>query len=75
MKHNIKDAIDRYANDKCPTGSFLRYVLENNLMEAIGAADEGNLRDIHEICSYIYNHIPAICHGSPEKVKAWLNED
>ena len=74
MKQSIKDSIDRYVKDKCPTGSFLRYVLENNLMGAMGQADEDNCRDLFEICNYVYNKIPASCHGSPEKVKAWLNE-
>ena len=72
MRQDIKDALDRYAQDRCPTGGFLRAVLENDLMEAIGSADEGNLMCLHEICSYVYNHIPFNCHGSPEKVQAWL---
>ena len=72
MRQDIKEAIDRYVKDKCPTGGFLRYVLENNLMGAMGKADKDNLRDLHEICGYIYNHIPSTCHGSPEKVKEWL---
>ena len=72
MRQDTKDSIDRYARERCPTGDFLRAVLENDLMEAVGRADEGNLLCLHEICSYVYNHIPADCHGSREIVKVWL---
>jgi len=73
MRPEIKDAIDRYANEHIAPGGFLTAVLENNLSEALGRADEGNLRDIHEIVKYIYWNIPAVCWGSPEKVKRWLS--
>jgi hypothetical protein len=73
MKPEIKESIDRYVAERVPTGGFLKAVLENDLMEAFGRADEDNRLDLFEICSYIYNNIPNICHGSPEKVKEWLN--
>jgi len=73
MRQDIKDAIDRYVEDKCPTGDFLRAVLSNNLMEAMGRADKDNRRDLFAICSYIHNEIPSVCHGSPEIVKKWLS--
>ena len=72
METRIKNGLDRYANDRVPTGDFLRAVLENNLMEAIARADTENLRDLFEICSYVYNHIPSACHGSQAKVRNWL---
>lgn len=72
IKPETKEALDRYVNDRIPTGDFLRAVLENNLMEALGRADLGNRITIFEICQYIYNELPSPCHGSPEKVQAWL---
>ncbi len=72
MRIDIKDSIDRYAKDHCPTGAFLRLVMENDLMGAFGRADRDNIRDMFEICKYVYNNIPSTCHGSPEIVKAWL---
>lgn len=41
-------------------------------MDAMGRADADNRRDLFEICSYVYNDMPAGCHGSPEMVRAWL---
>ena len=74
MRDEIKEAMDRYAETGCPTGDFLRAVLENNLMEAFGRADEGNTRDMREIVAYVYNEIPANCHGSPEVVAEWIKK-
>jgi len=72
MKCSTHEGLDRYAKYRIPTGHFLQAVLCNDLMEAIGRADEENRADLFEICDYIYNHMPFQCHGSPEKVKAWL---
>jgi len=72
MKQSIKEGLDYYAKYRVPTGSFLLAVLSNDLMEAIGRADEENRDNLFEICDYIYNHMPFECHGSPEKVKSWL---
>ena len=55
-----------------PPGDFLMAVLSNDLMESIGRADQGNLGDLFEICSYIYNKMPYNCHGSPNRVHEWL---
>ena len=75
MKELTKASIDRYVEHRIPTGGFLEAVLSNDLMGAVGRADAGNLRDLHEICSYVYNRIPSGCWGSPEKVRAWLNRE
>ena len=72
MSEVIKDSLDRYVKDKCPTGRFLRAVLSNNLFEALGTADENNREALFDIVSYIYNELPGSCWGTPEKVKQWL---
>lgn len=70
---NIKESLERYVKLKIPTGGFLRAVLENDLVEAAGRADDVNLHLIPQIVSYIYNELPSVCWGSPEKVSAWLS--
>ncbi|MBI4099599.1 hypothetical protein HY440_01185 [Candidatus Microgenomates bacterium] len=72
MKPETLEGLKRYAEQGIPTGGFLRAVLENNLMEAFGQADIENTADMAEIVGYVYNEMPMSCHGSPEKVKAWL---
>ena len=50
----------------------MRVVLENDLTEAIGRADEENILILKDIVGYIFNELPMTCWGSKEKVKAWL---
>jgi sulfatase maturation enzyme AslB (radical SAM superfamily) len=72
IPENTKYSLDAYANKEHPTGGFLQAVLENNLMEAVARADDFNVRALKEICMYIYNELPSQCHGSKEKVAAWV---
>lgn len=75
MRSEIKASLDRYGREKTETGGFLRCVLENDLMGAVGRADIGNQQDLVEICNYVYNDLPWNCHGSKERVKEWLGEE
>lgn len=64
--------LQRYAQRHCPVGHFLTAVLSNDLMEAVGRADEGNRAALADICTYVFNYLPIGCWGSPAKVQAWL---
>ncbi len=72
MLQDCIDSLRRYADHKTPTGGFLRAVLANDLMEAIGRGDVFNIQALPEICRYIYNDIPLSCWGSYENVDNWL---
>ena len=61
----IKEAIDRYVQERIPPGGFLQSVLGNNLIGAFGGADDENRKALFDIVSYIYNEIPSNCWGSP----------
>jgi hypothetical protein len=74
IKQTTLDALNRYVVGHVPTGDFLRAVLSNNLIESFAHADDENARAMHEITKYIYNMMPSKCWGSPEKVKAWLDD-
>lgn len=70
MPDNTREAIDDYVKyGEC--GDFLEAVLTNNLTEAVRRADDHNLEALPAIVRYAYNHIPAECWGSREKIKAW----
>lgn len=69
-----------------PPGDFLRAVLENDLMEAFGRADEWNTAAMKDIAGALYNEAPVIilsvpdptCEyrkpfGSKENVDWWLS--
>jgi len=74
ISKEIKETLDRYVNDRIPTGGFLRAVLANDLFEAVGRADIFNQRALVQICGYIYNDIPSSCWGSYEIVDKWLEK-
>ncbi len=75
LPSNTKASIDRYANDKVPTGGFLYAVLTNDLFEAVGRADHVNINCLPDICEYIYNNIPYNSWGSVDAVKKWLGKE
>ena len=64
--------LDSYVKDRQYPGSFLRALLENNLKNAVGYADDQNKENLVDIVIYCYNNIPSICWGSKEEVEAWL---
>ena len=69
---HLLDAIHRYATDRQPVGGFLTAVLENNLREAMGRADDASRHGLFHIVQYCHWELPGNCWGSPAKVKAWL---
>jgi hypothetical protein len=71
IRPNIREALDAWGRESFPVGGFLTAVLENNLSEALGRADEQNLQTIFHIVAYVYNELPSECWGSPDKVFKW----
>ena len=67
--------LQNYAKDHIPTGSFLRACLSNDLMGAFGKADLFNKEVLEAITIYIYNEMPANCHGSPKHYKEWIENE
>ncbi len=74
IEQRFKESIDLYVSTGCPTGGFLNSVLENNLKEAIGRADDDALENLPHIVAYLYNNVPGCCWGSPENVKKWYQD-
>jgi len=70
---HITNGLARYVVYGTPTGGFLKAVLEDKLTQAFARADDTNLAAMHAIVGAIYNEVPHGCHGSPEKVKAWID--
>lgn len=65
--HLIERLID-YRDNGTPTGDFLRAVLENNLWQAIGRADDENLPRLPDIVAWVYENMPHKAWGSREAV-------
>lgn len=73
VPEHLIDGLVSYVVDRRPTGHCLRAVLENDLMEAFSRADIETAMGMKRICTFIYSYTPSICHGSPDKVNAWLS--
>lgn len=74
IPEDIKQSLEKYTQQRIPTGGFLYAVLSNDLFEAFGRADNENRLLLFNICSYIYNELPSTCWGSKEKVNNWLKD-
>lgn len=72
IKARTMAALNRYVFDHLPPGDFLYAVFTNDLRRAFALADEENLSALPAIVSYMYNHMPADCQGSQERVRKWL---
>ncbi len=70
----VQNAIDGHVETGCGTGGFVKAVLENNLSQAIGAADPECSAILREIVEYVHWEIPGNCHGSVKKVKEWQDK-
>ncbi len=72
VRAQMMGAIHRYIEDKLYPGSFLQAIISNNLKEAVGCADDDNLRNIPAFVSYFYNEAPLSCRGSEEIMASWI---
>lgn len=68
----MQNAIRRYILEGIIPGSFLQAVICNNLRDAVNAADDENLPLLRRYVQWFYNIAPANCHGSKEKMLAWI---
>lgn len=66
-------ALVMYAVHRQIVGHFLMAFLTNDLRGVLDHADEENIKAIKEINLFIYNRMPAGCHGSKENVKKWID--
>jgi len=55
-------------------GHFLHSVLNNEFQQAAMHADGLNKTRLHEWGMWLYNDVPAVVWGSPEKTRIWMQE-
>lgn len=72
LPEHMQNGMRLYIERGIEPGSFMYAVLCNDLMGAFGCADSVNQRRIKDFCQFLYNDAPSKCHGSPEKVRAWI---
>lgn len=72
ISDHMMDAIDRYIQHGIAPGGFLTAVITNDLAEAVGRADQHNMRNLPAYVAYFYNEAPADCWGSPDRMRAYM---
>lgn len=70
---NIMEGLKNYAEEGVPVGDFLRCVISNDFLMAVGRADRHSMRALPSIASYVYMEMPGRCHGSPAVYRAWID--
>ncbi len=68
---HLEASLRRYVEDGVPTGHFLQACIENNLIEAVGRADEESLAALPAIVGYLVNECPAYCWGFEGAMRRW----
>ena len=72
IPERIMKSLKDYVNEGTPVGDFLFSVLSNDLFRSIGKADSQMLPLLPLLVSYIFWEVPHSCHGSPERIKEWI---
>lgn len=72
IPYHMREGLTEYVARGRPPGDFLRAVLENDLMRALGRADEANMANLPAYANYLDNYAPISCRGSPKAVNAWI---
>lgn len=72
LPHHMQDAMARYVQSGIPPGSFLTAVLSNDLMGAMGHADDINRTFIFDYAVFLKSQAPIGCWGSPQHVEDWI---
>jgi hypothetical protein len=72
LPQDLKESIDLYVEQGIPTGSFLQACIENDSKEAVGAADERNIRLLPEIVQYLYWECPHASWGKKGAFEKWI---
>lgn len=68
---HMHDGIYNWIKYGYAPGDFLTAVLKNDLMEAMGRADEVNRLAMWDWCTYLYSYAPRGCFGSPASFSEW----
>jgi hypothetical protein len=64
--------LEAYVNERCPVCYSTDRLLSNDLLAAVFALDDEGFAALKPICELIHWELPTTCHGSAERVQAWL---
>ena len=70
----MMESIKRYIEHGIKPGDFLSAIISNDLREAVGRADDENIKNIPAYVSYFYMEAPASCWGSFKNMQNWIKK-
>jgi len=73
LPERMRGGITRFLDNGVVPGSFLQAVFENDLVGAVGKADDENVTLLWHYADMLYNAFPVDCWGSPEAVQDWTD--
>lgn len=73
VPEHMQDGLRRYLDHGIEPGGFMIAVLSNDLRESFARADAINRERLFDIVCFLYADAPALCWGSPARVKEWIN--
>jgi len=72
LPHSAQESMRAYVEHGRPTGSFLKKILCNDLVGAVGQADDFNMHILYEYTKWLYNDAPKACWGNLQIVNLWI---
>lgn len=69
---HLREGMRRYLEERVRPGNTLMAILCNDLMGAVLRISIENMVDLPEIIRWVHWNSPHDCHGSRERVTAWL---
>ena len=72
IPHYMHGAIIRYYENGIAPGSFLEALINNDLKETFGRADDTNIKRIRSYIMWFYNEAPAGSWGYDGAVDKWI---
>ncbi len=67
----MHEGIIEYVENGRPMGSFLTAVFNNDLVTACRHADDTNRHLLFNYVSWLHDHAPVGCYGSPDSTEKW----
>lgn len=72
IPEHMREGTRAYIETGREPGDFLSAIMANDFLEAAGQADDENACNWNLWAQFIYMETPGGCHGSKEKVYAWI---
>lgn len=74
IPYHTQQALNDWVCEGYWPGGFLTAVLVNDLQGAVARADYLNIVSLKEICTFVYNRIPAKAWGNADRMRSWAND-